>query len=41
MAREYWTKREGSEKLRHESIAIGEHLERMAIIQGWIKPEPK
>ncbi len=38
-ARAYWSKRAGSEQLRHESIAIGEHLERMAIIQGWLKPD--
>ena len=36
-ARKYWNSRPGSKQLRDESIAIGEHLERMAIIQGWHK----
>jgi hypothetical protein len=37
-ARAHWTKRPGEKALREESIALVDHLERMATIQGWIKP---
>jgi hypothetical protein len=36
-ARAHWTKRPGEKALREESIALVDHLERMATIQGWIK----
>ena len=36
-AREHWKERAGPKNLRLESIALVDHLERMAVIQGWLK----
>ena len=37
-ARRHWTKRRGGTKLGDESLALIDHLERMAKLQGWPSP---